>query len=350
MWGNPSSSYRKGGEAKHALEAARESVANLLGASPGNVLFTSGATESINSAIRSVLASAPAKKHIITTSVEHSAVFAYCDHLEAVEGYEITRLSVDRSGQIDLSEFERAFRSDTALVSIIWANNETGVLLPIRSYTQICNSLDVPIHVDAVQAVGKIDIDFENCGADFLSLSAHKIGGVKGSGALLIRSPQNFKPFLFGGGQEGGLRGGTESVPLCVAFGAVADICLNDHRNVWEHVAMLRDAFEKQLADEIPHVVFHGKQAERLPNTTSIHLPGIDSDAAVTYLDQRGICVSSGSACLGNAISPSHVIYAMTQSHEVASETIRVSLGRNSTADELRKLVEELKRFIELAG
>lgn len=347
-WGNPSSSYRLGANARDALDEARGSVASFLNARPDQIVFTSGATESINSAIHSAVRSSPEKKHIVTSCVEHSATLAYCDYLESVYGYEVTRLPVSREGEIDLELLAKEIRKDTAIVSLIWANNETGVIWPMADISEICRSHGVPLHVDAVQAVGKMHVDFGALGADYLSLSGHKIGALKGSGALLVADPNHFKPLLHGGKQEDGLRGGTEAMPLIGALGVACEICASEAFGRWEGIRSLRGTFEAMVKDKLPKASIHGAGNERLPNTTSLYLPGIDSDAAVTYLDQKGICVSSGSACMESAIAPSHVIFSMTKSHEIASETLRISLGQNSTKEELDCLASELVQFVKL--
>lgn len=350
QWGNPSSSYAIGINARHALDESRAELARLLIASPEQILFTSGATEAINSAIHSAISRFPQKKHIVTSAVEHSAVLGYCNYLERALGFEVTRLPVDSNGTLPIETVEEAIRPDTALVSLIWANNETGVVWPIKSFSKVCQTQDVLFHVDAVQAVGKIPVSFDELDADFLSLSGHKFGAIKGSGALLIREPSSYVPLIIGGKQERGMRGGTESVPLCVALAEAARLCSSLDLSAWGRVSELRDSFEKEITLKIPEARIHAQSAQRLPNTTSLHLPGIDSDAAVTYLDQKGICVSSGSACMESAITPSHVVYAMTQSYDIASETLRVSLGLDSTAKELAKLTLELASLVEIYG
>ena len=341
-WGNPSSSYNFGRQAKRAVEDARQNVASFINAQTEQVLFTSGATESINSALNSAILAFPGRRHIVTSEVEHSAVISYCDHLERSMGYDVTRLRVDSNGELPPERLEAALRPDTALVSLIWANNETGVIWPVSDFAEVCHAHDVPLHVDGVQAVGKISVDFEECGADYLSLSGHKLGGAKGSGALLVRQPESYIPLIRGGKQERGLRGGTENVPLYVALGEAAKLCRSRAPGAWDQITKIRDTFEEKIAHQIPGAKVHGKTTIRLPNTISLYLPGIDSDAAVTYLDQKGICVSSGSACMESAITPSHVIYAMSRSHDISSETLRISLGLESTKEELDHLASEL--------
>ena len=348
-WGNPSSSYRFADETRKAIDASRETITYALGATASGVVFTSGATESINSAIHSARIRYPEKKHIVTSAVEHSATLAYCEHLERDFGFEVTRLGVDRDGNLDPEELRRSIREDTSLLSLIWANNETGVIWPVEAYAKICRELGVLFHVDGVQAVGKIPVNFESCGADFLSFSGHKIGCPKGIGGLLMAEPNKFKALLYGGKQEHGLRGGTENTAFIVGLAKSVELCSSPGRMIaWNEVRKMRDNLEVQLQANIPSATVIGQQALRLPNTLSLHLPGIDSDAAVTYLDQQGICVSSGSACMESAITPSHVIYAMSGSHEKASETLRISLGRCSTAKDLDKLIGELTKLIEI--
>lgn len=255
---------------------------------------------------------------------------------------------MDSNGKLSIHSLEEAIRPDTALVSLIWANNETGVVWPVSDFAELCQIRGVPLHLDAVQAIGRIPVNFEKSSADYLSISGHKFGAIKGSGVLVIREPDLFVPLVIGGKQERGLRGGTESVPLCVAIGEAAKLCNMRDISVWERVTAIRDTFEDSILGRIPGAVIHGKPGERLPNTTSLHIPGVDGDAVVTYLDQKGICVSSGSACMESAITPSHVIYAMTRSHDIASETLRISLGLESTQDELERLADELVTFCEL--
>jgi cysteine desulfurase len=347
-WANPSSTHQFSNLARKAIDQARENVAALVGSSVEQVMFTSGATEAINSAIHSATCRAPDKKHIVISEVEHSATLAYCDYLSEHRGYEITKLPVGSSGELDQRLLDQSIREDTVLVSLIWANNETGVVWPVEEYSNVCRGRGVSFHLDAVQAVGKIPVNFAEIDADYLSLSGHKFGGVKGSGALIVGEPSSFTPMIYGGKQQNGMRGGTESVPLIAALGEAAKLAAKKTSDAWDQTRRLRDEFEEDLLNEFPGAKIHGVELERLPNTTSVHLPGIDSDAAVTYLDQKGICVSSGSACMESAIAPSHVIYAMTKSHEVASETLRVSLSQDTTKDGLDRVVIELMNLHEL--
>lgn len=348
-WGNPSSVYQIGSASKCAIEGARDSVSSCLGADSESVIFTSGATESINAAIHSAIMQQPGKRHLVTSVVEHSATLSYCKYLEQQHGVEVSRIPVAANGAIDLDTLNEAIRDDTALVSLMWANNETGVVWPIHKISEICRDRGVLFHTDAVQAVGKLPVCFHSAGVDFLSLSGHKIGGLKGSGALLVKNPTAFMPLIYGGKQENGMRGGTESLPLIVGLGKAAEICACHGERDWREIQELRDKFEVTLLSEFEGALIHAQSMPRLPNTTSLHIPGLDGDAAVTFLGQRGICVSSGSACLESAIAPSHVISAMTQSHDVANETIRISLGLQTTQQELDELLAALQLLVSMA-
>lgn len=347
-WGNPSSIHAAGRSARRAIEVARTKVAALLGASPDQVIFTSGATEANNSAIHSALLRDPEKRHVVTSAVEHSAILAYCVFLEKHWGVEVTRLPVVSDGNLSPEELKKAIRPDTAIVSLMWANNETGVIWPVDEFAAICAERGVPFHTDAVQAVGKIDVNFEESGASFLSLSGHKFGAPKGIGALLVADPDHFEPLIVGGKQEAGHRGGTENVPHIVALGAAAEAALSRENEAWDSVATLRDRFEQTVLQGVAGAQINGGAGKRLPNTSNIHCPGMDGDALVTFLDQQGICVSSGSACLESAITPSHVILAMAGSHEQASESVRVSLGLNNSWTDLEYLVRKIRDFKEI--
>jgi len=344
-WGNPSSIYGSGRIARRAVEEARERVAGLVGARPEQVVFTSGATEANNAAIHSEVFRDPAKRHIVTSAVEHSAVLAYCDYLEKVHGVEVTRLGVNSDGLIDQGELKSAIRPETALVSLMAANNETGVIWPIPDLAVICWEQKVPFHSDSVQAIGKIPVSFSNWGLSFMSLSGHKFGAPKGTGALIINDQERFQPLIHGGGQERGARGGTENVAHIVALGKAAELACQRDSAEWKQSELLRDQFEQTLLDRISESRVNGLDCWRLPNTSNITLPGIDGDALVTFLDKLGICISSGSACLESAITPSHVILAMTGSHRLAEESIRVSLGLESSEEELERLIDALLSF-----
>jgi cysteine desulfurase len=346
-YGNPSSAYRFGKKSADAVEHARGQVAALLGCEPREILFTSCGTESNNAAIASALSMDPDRQHVVTTRVEHSAITKHCEWL-AKRGIEVTWLGVDESGQIDLNELERAVRPDTAIVSTMWANNETGVLFPIEEIAAIVHRKRVLFHTDAVQAVGKVPINLAHAHShiNFLSVSGHKLHCPKGVGALYVNRRTRFTPYLMGGGQEHGKRAGTENVPYCVALGAAAELAGRHLAVENEAVRAMRDEFEKTVLETIPDTMINGDRESRLPNTTSIAFEGIDSEAVLLLLDQAGVCCSAGSACTTGSVHPSHVLKAMGFSTERARSSLRFSFGRYNTADEMRRGLEVLRGVI----
>lgn len=342
QWANASSPYRFGLAARKGIEDARSKVAALIDAEPEEIIFTSGATEANNTALRAALLARPEKRHVIVSKTEHSSVLECCESLERV-GFGVTYLPVDQKGQIEPRELESAISKETALVSMMWANNETGVLSPIERISEICRQKDVPFHCDAVQAAGKFEVNVRKLGIDYLSISAHKMYGPKGIGALFVRTDSPFEPFQFGGHQEGGRRGGTENVALIAGFGAAAELAQRNLVGRAGHSQELRDELEQSILEAIPEVKIYGADTERLPNTTNIGFDGIDSDAMLNFLDSRGICVSSGSACMSGALGPSHVILAMTGSQEKARQAIRFSVGLQTTSVEVASTVAAVK-------
>jgi cysteine desulfurase len=320
-WGNPSSTYKFGSKLKGVIETARAHVAELIGARAMEIIFTSCATESNNTAIHAALKANSQKRHIVTSSVEHSSVLNYCIALEK-EGYQITRLPVDREGLLKLADLENAITEETAVVSLMWANNETGVLFPVNEIAEICRSRGVLYHCDAVQAVGKVEIDLRNIQVDYLSLTGHKIHAPKGIGALYVRHKVPFAPLIYGGHQESNRRGGTESVPLIVSIGKAAELARKRLPRYDKKVRPLRDALEDGILSSIPNTELNGHRTQRLANTTNITFHGIESEALLILLDQEGICASSGSACLADSEEPSHVIKAMKQETASVSSTI----------------------------
>jgi cysteine desulfurase len=342
-WGNPSSAYRFGSKLKTQIRSAREQVAGLIGALPEEILFTSCATESNNAAMQAVLKSNPAKRHIVTSAVEHSSVLNHCQALEK-EGYRVTYLPVNRDGLLNMTDLENSLNDQTAVVSLMWVNNETGVLFPVDKIAEVCQSKGVLFHCDAVQAVGKVPIDVTRVHVDYLTISAHKIFGPKGVGALFIRRNVLFSPMLLGGHQENERRGGTENVPLLVGFGRAADLVRQEFSERGGKCLVLRDYLEKTILAHVPNTSINGCHDNRISTTSNIHFSGVDSDALVTFLDSRGICVSSGSACISNAIAPSHVILAMTGSVEKAKQSIRFSIAHMTTNSEIDFVVNELQR------
>lgn len=342
-WGNPSSSYRFGAKLKAVLEDARGQVAQLIGARPTGIVFTSGGTESNNSAIHAALRAHPAKRHIVTSAVEHSSVLVYCQALEK-DGYRVTYLPVDREGLLSLTGLEAAITDDTAVVSLMWANNETGVLFPVKDIAGICRAKGVLYHCDAVQAAGKTPIDVQDVPADYLSLTGHKFHAPKGIGALYVRRGAPFTPLIHGGHQERGLRGGTQNVPLIVGLGKGAEVAhkkLPDYDRV---VRPLRDKLESGILNTLPDTELNGHTSLRLPNTTNIIFRGIEAEALLLLLDKEGICASSGSACLADSEESSHVIRAMKPDIGVSREMIRFSLGDATSARQIEAMLIVLRQ------
>ncbi|MEO6993787.1 MAG: aminotransferase class V-fold PLP-dependent enzyme, partial [Lacunisphaera sp.] len=344
-WGNPSSPYRLGKKLVEPIELARESAAALIGANSAEVIFTSCGTESINTAITSCLYSQPTKKHIVTTAVEHSATKNCCAAL-AERGYEVTYLPVNRDGSLDLDLFAASLRPETAVVSIMWANNETGVLFPIAKIAALCRERKILIHTDAVQVPGKLIIDVDELGVDLLSLSAHKFHGPKGIGLLYVRQGTPFWPLIIGGHQEEGNRGGTENVPYIVAFGRAAELARAVSVQSRQELTTLRDSLEHEILSTISGTSRNGAKEPRLPNTTSIAFAGVDAEALLMMFDQLGICASSGSACTTGSVAPSHVLTAMQLNPTEARSTIRFSLDYETTPEDIAFLMSHLPRLI----
>lgn len=344
-WGNPSSAYRFGSKLKTIIAAAREQLANLIGALPEEILFTSCATESNNAAIQAVLKSKPGKRHIVTSAVEHSSVLNHCQALEK-EGYRVTYLPVSRDGLLNMADLENAFTDQTAVVSLMWANNETGVFFPVQEIAEFCREHEVLFHSDAVQAAGKVEMNVRQTPVDYLSLSGHKFYAPKGVGILYIRRNSPFIPFLHGGHQENGLRGGTENIPLIIGLGKASELATRRLQNFDSKVRPLRDKLETSILTKISNTELNGHPDLRLANTTNIIFRGVESEALLVLLDQAGICASKGSACLGNSDGPSHVIKAMKPDGVTARESLRFSLGINSREEEVHACVETLVRSV----
>ena len=344
-WGNPSSSYRFGSKLKTAIEAAREQVADLIGASPCEIVFTSCATESNNAAIHAALKAHPQKRQVITSAVEHSSVLTYCRTLEK-EGVRVTYLPVDRDGLLKMADFEAALTTDTAIVSLMWANNETGVLFPVEEIAQLCKGRGVLFHCDAVQAVGKVPVDVRNIPLDYLSLAGHKFHAPKGVGALFIRRKSPFSAFVEGGHQERGLRGGTENVPLIVGLGKAAELARKHLPGHDATTRPLRDTLENEILRSIPNTELNGYKTNRLANTSNITFRGVESEALLMLLDQEGICASSGSACLADSDEPSHVVKAMKPDSTASREMIRLSLDLQNTMQEIKTAIASLQKSV----
>lgn len=345
QWGNPSSAYRFGREVAKRVEAAREQVATLIGAEPSEIVFTSCGTESIHTALHSATATQPDRRHLIATAVEHSATLQACDDWRR-RGYEVNLVPVHSDGALDLGHLERALRTDTALVSVMLANNETGVLFPVREVAALCRSRGVLCHTDAVQAAGKVPIDVHALGVDFLSLSAHKLYAPKGIAALYVRRGTRFEALLGGGHQEHGRRGGTENVPYIVGFGRAAELALAHLKEVRGRIGALRDRLEQSILTTIPNVTRNGAVQPRLPNTANLAFAGVEAEALLLRLDQLGICASSGSACTAGSPEPSHVLVAMNVPLPHARASLRLSLGRDNTDEDVDVLLRTLPSLV----
>lgn len=345
LYGNPSSGYRFGQQVGKAIDQARERVAGLIGCEPSEVIFTSCGTESTNAAINSALLMDRDRQHIVTTRVEHSAALKHCEAL-AKRGHEITWLGVDEHGQVDLAELEKAVRSDTALVSVMWANNETGVIFPIHEIAEIVRKKGALFHTDAVQAVGKIPINLRESKINFLSLSGHKLHCPKGVGVLYVNRRTKFAPYLIGGSQENGKRAGTHNVASIVALGKACEIAGQFMEHETTTVRGLRDAFENGVLARIEGARVNGDCDHRLPNTANLSFEGIDSEGALMLLDQNHICCSSGSACNTGSVHASHVLKAMGFSDDRARASLRFSFSRFNTVDEVEKALEILPKVI----
>jgi len=345
QWGNPSSIYTFGKQVAKHIEAAREKVAALINAEPREIIFTSCGTESNNSAIHSALVSHPGKRHVVTTAVEHSANIKFCGHLQKM-GFEVTFLPVESDGGIDLHLLEKSIRPETAVVSVMWANNETGVLFPVEEIAAICRSKGVLFHTDAVQVPGKLKIDVKDLGVDLLSLSAHKLHAPKGIGLLYVKRKTKYQPYVIGGGQEHGRRGGTENVASIVAFGRAAELALENLADEDTRIRGLRDRLENGILKHISGTVRNGAKEPRLLNTANVSFDGIEAENILVMLDHLGICASSGSACTSGSLDPSHVLMAMGFTIGRARGSVRFSLGRYNSEAEVDYVLKHLPGII----
>jgi cysteine desulfurase len=345
-YGNPSSGYGFAATARKAINLARERLAALLGCEPVEIVFTSGGTESNNAAINSALQLDARGGHVATSSVEHSAVLRPCQDL-AKRGCDVTFLGLDRHGNLDLAELEAAIRPGTAIVSIMWANNETGVVFPIEKIAEICRAKGVMFHTDAVQATGKIPMRVHDTAINFLSLSAHKFHGPKGVGALYVNRKTQFAPLIAGGSQENGRRGGTENVASIVGLGKAAELAVNYLKEGKCDIRSMRDRFEKSIFERVGGVSVNGESAARLSNTSSLSFEGIESSAALLLLDRQGICCSAGSACRTGSQEASHVLRAMNPGADGARRSLRFSFGRFNTDAEVDRAVEVIPKVVQ---
>ena len=344
-YANPSSGYQSAVQVRQAMERAREKLAATLGCKPSEIIFTSGGTEANNAAINSALRFEPRGKHVITTAVEHSAIRRHCQELSK-RGCDVTFLEVDSDGNLDMAEMEKSIRPETAIVSVMWANNETGVVFPVEEIAQVCRSKRVLFHTDAVQVIGKMVLGVGKTAINLLSLSAHKFHGPKGVGALFIREGTRFHSSLIGGSHESGRRAGTENVASIVGLGKAAEIGGEKIVEEQKRVGALRDHFEKAMMQQVQGATINGARARRLSNTTSISFEGVESQAALLLLDRYGVCCSAGSACRTGAAEASHVLKAMHVNEERARGTLRFSFGRFNSETDLIQGTEIVSRVI----
>mgnify|MGYP005784486415 FL=1 len=347
QYGNPSSLYKLGRIARVGIEEARKNVANLINCDRNEIIFTSGGTESDNTALKGIMHLEKNKgKHMITTKIEHPAILHTCERLEE-EGYQITYLNVNKEGIIELEELNNAIRKDTVLLSIMFANNEIGSIQPIERIGEIADKRGIIFHTDAVQACGNVEIDVKRMKIDMLSLSGHKIGAPKGIGALYVNKSIELKKFIDGGHQERDKRAGTENVPGMIGLG---EACKIAKENMEEHIKQLtelRDEYISRIKDEIVDIQINGSMEKRLPGNSNISFKGVNGNELLMKLDERGICASAGSACSSGSGSPSHVLTAIGLPSEYAEGTLRVTLGEDNTKEDINYLVESLTEIIK---
>ena len=345
-FGNPSSIHSLGLETRTAVAEAREKVASLIGAAGDEIIFTSGGTEADNLAIKGVaLANAHKGKHIVTTRIEHHAVEESCRYLEK-QGFKVAVVGVDQDGLVDPREVERAVTPETILISVMHANNEVGTIQPIAEISRVARSRGIYFHTDAVQTVGHIPAKVDDLGVDLLAISAHKLYGPKGVGVLYVRKGTRIVPFMHGGGQERGLRATTENVPGIVGFGKAAEIAQAEMDAESKHVTRLRDKLIKRLLERIPQIRLNGHPTKRLPNNVNISIASVEGEALAVSLDLEGIAVSTGSACSSEAMEPSHVLTAMGVPVELARGSVRFSLGKKNTDEEIDRVLEAFPRIV----
>ncbi len=347
-YGNPSSMHSFGGQVGREIEKAREKIANLIGAMPQEIIFTSCGTESDSTAVLSGLQTFPDKRHIVTTRVEHPAIKSLCDNLDLLTGHKhrITRLQVAEDGTLDMAKYAESLSDDIAIVSAMWANNETGVIFPVEEMAQLAKSKDILFHTDAVQAVGKIPINMKESAIDFLSISGHKLHAPKGVGVLYVRKGTPYIPFLNGGHQEDGRRGGTENVASIIGLGKACELAHLHMEEENSRVRAMRDRLEQGLLASIPRSMLNGNKEQRLPNTTNISFEFVEGEAILLHMNQYKICASSGSACTSGSLEPSHVLRAMGVPFTAAHGSIRFSLSVYNTDQEIDFVLETLPGII----
>ena len=345
-YGNPSSMHSFGGRVGPKLKEACSQVAALLGAHLDEIIFTSCGTESDNTAVHAALAADPGKRHIVTSRVEHPAIGSLV-HSLSKQGYRITEIPVDGDGCLDIGSLEESLTSDTALVSIMWANNETGVIFPVEEIAQMCRQRGITFHTDAVQAVGKLPINLSNSAIDMLSISGHKLHAPKGVGALYVRKGTKFSPFMVGGHQEKGRRAGTENVSGIIALGKACELAGQNMAEENTRVRALRDHLETELIKRIPNAKINGAIKQRTPNTSNISFANIEGESILLMLNEFGICASSGSACTSGSLEPSHVMRAMGVPFTMAHGSIRFSLSIYNTKEDVDVIIKQLPPIVE---
>jgi cysteine desulfurase len=346
FYGNPSSAHSFGGQVAEKVTQAREQVAALLGARPGEIIFTSGGTESDNAAIRSALAASPEKRHIVTSAVEHPAIRSLCQHL-AKQGYRVTEVPVNGQGEMDMELYAGSLTPDTAVVTLMWANNETGVLFPVEKAAEMARYKGILFHTDAVQAVGKIPINLAGGAVDMLSLSGHKLHSPKGIGVLFARTGLKFKPYVIGGHQERNRRAGTENTSAIIGLGKACELAMLHMEEKRTKVTPLRDKLEKGILEIIPHTRVNGGAVPRIPNTSNISFEFVEGESILLSLDAEGICASTGSACSSGSLEPSHVLLAMGLTPTTAQGSIRFSLSAFNRSEEIDYVLQKLPPIIK---
>jgi cysteine desulfurase len=346
-WGNPSSVHWAARGPKKAIDEARERVSVFLNCAPLEVIFTGSGSESNNLAIKGTVFSRKARgNHIITTKVEHPSVVNTCKYLEK-EGFEVTWLDVNPSGMLDLDQLKSSITPKTVLITIMFANNETGVIFPIKEIGEIAREHKIPFHTDAVQAAGKVPLDVKELNCDLLSISGHKLYGPKGVGALYVRRGVKIVPLIHGGHHERNRRGGTENVAYIVGLGKACDLAAREMEEDSARLKMLRDRLEKGLMERIPHTILNGHSEKRIPNTANLSFEFVEGESLLLNLDMLGIAASSGSACTSGSLEPSHVLIAMGLSHELSHGSVRFSLGRSNTVEDVDCLIEKMPAIVE---
>lgn len=345
-YGNASSLYKLGKESKKAIDNAREKISKILNCNSNEIYFTSGGSESDNTAIKGILKANKKKgNHIITSKIEHPAVLETCKELEK-EGYEVSYISVDKDGIIDLEELRKSIRPTTVLISVMFANNEIGTIQPIEEIGKIAKENNIYFHTDAVQAIGSIKIDVQKMNIDSLSLSAHKFYGPKGIGALYVRKGVRFKNLINGGHQEKGKRAGTENTASIVGMAKALELAYENLEENNKKIKELRDHYVEQVKEKIPYVIINGDMKKRLPGNSNISFRFIEGESLILNLDLKGICASSGSACTSGSLEPSHVLLSIGLPHEIAHGSLRISIGKYNTKEEINYLVDSLVEIV----